>query len=71
MDRIQNSMLRPLALGRVAADRFQALVDVKNLELAALGKLLQYQMQIGEKQVEIYGRCGIYYIPKQCKLDVS
>ena len=71
MDRIQNSMLRPLALGRVAADRFQALVDVKNLELTALGKLLQYQMQIGEKQVEIYGRCGIYYIPKQCKLDVS
>ena len=71
MDRIQNSMLRPMALGRVAADRFQALVDVKNLELTALGKLLQYQMQIGEKQVEIYGRCGIYYIPKQCKLDVS
>ena len=71
MDRIQNSTLRPLALGRVAADRFQALVDVKNLELTALGKLLQYQMQIGEKQVEIYGRCGIYYIPKQCKLDVS
>lgn len=71
MDRIQNSTLRPLALGRVAADRFQALVDAKNLEPAALGKLLQYQVQIGEEQVEIYGRCGIYYIPKQCKLDVS
>jgi len=71
MDRIQNSTLRPLALGRVAADRFQALVDAKNLEPAALGKLLQYQVKIGEEQVEIYGRCGIYYIPKQCKLDVS
>ena len=33
MDRIQNSTLRPLALGRVAADRFQALVDAKNLDL--------------------------------------
>ena len=71
MDRIQNSMLRPLALGRVSADRFQALVDVKNLELAELGKLLQYRVKIREEQVEIYGRCGIYYIPKQCRLDVS
>ena len=35
----------------VAADRFQALVDQKNLEPAALGKLLQYQVQIGEEQV--------------------
>ena len=51
MDRIQNSTLRPLALGRVAADRFQALVDAKNLEPAALGKLLQYQVKIGEEHI--------------------
>ena len=70
MDRIQNSVLRPLALGRVSADRFHALVDVKNLELSELGKLLQYPVRIGE-QVEIYGRCGIYYIPEHCDLDVS
>lgn len=71
MDRIQNSVLRPLALGRVSADRFHALVDVKNLELSELGKLLQYPMRIRGEQVEIYGRCGIYYIPEHCDLDVS
>ena len=71
MDRIQNSVLRPLALGRVSADRFNALVDVKNLELSELGKLLQYPVRIRGEQVEIYGRCGIYYIPEHCDLDVS
>lgn len=71
MDRIQNSVLRPLALGRVSADRFHALVDVKNLELSELGKLLQYPVRIRREQVEIYGRCGIYYIPEHCDLDVS
>ena len=71
MDRIQNSVLRPLALGRVSADRFHALVDVKNLELSELGKLLQYPVRIRGEQVEIYGRCGIYYILEHCDLDVS
>ncbi len=71
MDRIQNSVLRPLALGRVSADRFHALVDVKNLELSELGKLLQYPVRIRGEQVEIYGRCGIYYIPEHCDLEVS
>lgn len=71
MDRIQNSVLRPLALGQVSADRFHALVDVKNLELSELGKLLQYPVRIRGEQVEIYGRCGIYYIPEHCDLDVS
>ena len=71
MDRIQNSVLRPLALGRVSADRFHALIDVKNLELSELGKLLQYPVRIRGEQVEIYGRCGIYYIPEHCDLDVS
>lgn len=71
MDQIQNSVLRPLALGRVSADRFHALVDVKNLELSELGKLLQYPVRIRGEQVEIYGRCGIYYIPEHCDLDVS
>ena len=71
MDRIQNSVLRQLALGRVSADRFHALVDVKNLELSELGKLLQYPVRIRGEQVEIYGRCGIYYIPEHCDLDVS
>lgn len=71
MDRIQNSVLRPLALGRVSADRFHALVDVKNLELSELRKLLQYPVRIRGEQVEIYGRCGIYYIPEHCDLDVS
>ena len=71
LDRIQNSVLRPLALGRVSADRFQALVDVKNLGLSELGKLLQYQVMIRGEQVEIYGRCGIYYIPEHCTLSVS
>lgn len=71
MDRIQNSVLRPLALGRVYADRFHALVDVKNLELSELGKLLQYPVRIRGEQVEIYGRCGIYYIPEHCDLEVS
>lgn len=71
MDRIQNSVLRPLALGRVSADRLHALVDVKNLELSELGKLLQYPVRIRGEQVEIYGRCGIYYIPEHCDLDVS
>lgn len=71
MDHIQNSFLRPLVLGRVAADRFQALVDVKNLDLDSLGNVLHYPMQLGSLQVEIYGKCGIYYIPDDSTADIS
>lgn len=68
---LQTSFLRPHAVARVEADRFSVLVDQKNLDLNRLPELLHRTYLQKEMKIEIYGRCGIYYIPENCKLKIS
>ena len=68
---LQNSFLHPLITARMEADRFVALVNVKNLDLDRLVEILHYSYRDGETQIELHGRCGIYYIPEHCDLSIS
>lgn len=68
---LQTSFLRPHAVARVEADRFSVLVDQENLDLNRLPELLHRTYLQKEMKIEIYGRCGIYYIPENCGLKVS
>ncbi len=70
-DTIQNSFLKPLAFGRLEADRFVALADVENLDLERLPELLHGYYAKGNIHMDIYGRCGVYYIEKNTGLKVS
>lgn len=70
-DAIQNSFLKPLAFGRLEADRFIALVNADNLDLDRLPELLQGYYAKGNMHIDIYGRCGVYYVDKEAGLKVS
>ncbi len=63
-DIFQNSFLKPLAFGRLEADRFAALVDVDNLDFERLPELLHGYHSQGNISMDIYGKCGIYYVDK-------
>ena len=71
LNRFQTSFLKPLVAARTEADRFAMIVDQKNLDLEKLPDLLYGIYEKDGVKVEIYGRCGIYYIPENCKLSVS
>ena len=71
MDRIQNSTLRPLALGRVAADRFQALVDAKIWNLRHWENFCSIRCKSGKNRWKYTDAVVFTIFPKQCKLDVS
>ena len=36
-----------------------------------MNQLLHYSYHDGKTDIELHGRCGIYYVPKQCTLSVS
>ncbi len=65
------SFLKPLAISRIEADRFVVLVDEKNLDLKRLPELMHRVYDQGSIKADLYGRCGIYYIPDNCDLSVS
>lgn len=65
------SSLRPLASARIEADHFVALIEKKNMDTGSLMHLLHRVHEKGEAKINIYGRCGIYYIPKNTTLSVS
>ena len=68
---VEASFLKPLALGRIEADRFACLVDVKNLDLDRMPEVLRGSYIRDNTKIDIFGRCGIYYIPKNSKLHIS
>ncbi len=70
-DTMQNSFLKPLAFGRLEADRFVALADAENVDFDKLPELLHGYYSKGNIHMDIYGRCGVYYIPRNCSLKVS
>lgn len=67
----QTSFLKPLALARMEADKFVMLVDSKNLQLEKLPQLLHGVYAKQEIRIDLYGRCGIYYVPEDMALQVS
>lgn len=69
--RIRSSFLRPLVVGRVEADRFVALVNVNRLDLERLPELMHRVYTRKNNKIDIYGRCGVYYIPENSELSVS
>ena len=68
---LRTSSLCPLAIARTEADHFVMLIEKKNMDTGRLMRLLHRVYEKGELKTDIYGRCGIYYIPKDCKLSVS
>ena len=71
VDALEKSFLKPLVTARMEADRFVAFVDTVNLKLDQMNQLLHYSYHDGKTDIELHGRCGIYYVPKQCTLSVS
>ncbi|RHV87686.1 bifunctional diguanylate cyclase/phosphodiesterase [Clostridium sp. OF09-36] len=71
VDALEKSFLKPLVTARMEADRFVAFVDTANLKLDQMNQLLHYSYHDGKTDIELHGRCGIYYVPKQCTLSVS
>lgn len=67
----QTSFLKPLALARTEADKFVMLVDCKNLKLDKLPQLLHRIYDKQDIRIDLYGRCGIYYVPEDITLQVS
>lgn len=68
---IATSFLQPLAIGRLEADRFVVLTKKQNMDLERLPELLHHTYIKGSMKIDVYGKCGIYYIPKNCSLSVS
>lgn len=68
---LQISFLKPLAISRIEADRFVVLVDKNNLDFEKLTSILHRVYDKDGMKVDIYVRCGIYYIPKDTDLSVS
>ena len=68
---MKTSFLKPLVVARMEADRFCVLVDQKNLDPEKLPQLMHKIYKRNNLKIDIYGRCGIYYIPENCDLPVS
>ena len=71
VSRLKSSFLRPLVVGRIEADRFAALVNVNRLNLEKLPELMHRVYMRNNNKIDIYERCGIFYIPENCELSVS
>lgn len=68
---LQASFLRPLVVARFESDRFTVLTHAKNLDLSQMTDFLHQTYEKGELRIDLYGRCGIYYVPHNSNLDVS
>lgn len=63
--------LNPLAVGRLEADRFVALTKKEDMDLERLPELLHRTYTKGELNLDLYGKCGVYFIPRHTRLSVS
>lgn len=71
MNMLQTCYLKPLVVGRVEADHFTVLTEADNVELDRLPEVLHGTLYRNDMRIDIYARCGIYYIPENCSLSVS
>lgn len=68
---LQDSFLKPIVLARMVADQFALLVNTKNIEYEKFFKFLKYVYQDEKIYIDIYGKCGIYHIPKNTKHSIA
>lgn len=59
---LQNSGLKPLAVGRMSADHFVCLVQTENLSFHEITKLCRRCYLQDKKEFHFYGRCGVYLV---------
>ena len=63
--------LNPLAVGRLEADRFTVFTKKKDMDLERLPELLHRTYTKGELKLELYGKCGVFFVPRHTSLSVS
>lgn len=71
LDRIQKCKFHPYAIARAESDHFLALVDADKFCEQDLTELLHAEFQYDNLKIEVYGRCGIYYIPQGKTSDIE
>lgn len=71
MHALQSCFLKPLVTARMEADHFTALVEASNIDFDQLPSFLHRSIKFNDIRTDIFGRCGIYYIPEHCTLQVS
>ena len=68
---LSTCFLNPLAVGRLEADRFVVLTKKKDMDLERLPEILRRTYTKGELKLDLYGKCGVYFIPRHTSLSVS
>ena len=68
---LSTCFLNPLAVGRIEADRFVVLTKKADMDLKRLPELLHRTYTKGELKLDLYGKCGVYFIPRHSSLSVS
>lgn len=71
INRIQTFRFNPYVIARAESDHFLALVDADKFQEKDLLELLHAEFQYDNLKIEVYGRCGIYYIPQENQADVE
>ena len=66
----QNSFLKPIMIARIVADQFVLLVHQQNIEYEKLSTFLKYSYKDKAIHIDIYGKCGIYIVPKNTKHSI-
>ncbi len=67
---LQDSFLKPITVARIVADQFALLVHQQNIEYEKLSTFLKYSYKDKAIRIDVYGKCGIYIIPKNTKLSI-
>lgn len=60
---LSTCFLNPLAVGRLEADRFTVFTKKKDMDLERLPELLHRTYTKGELKLELYGKCGVFFVP--------
>ena len=66
----QDSFLKPIMIARIVADQFVLLVHQQNIEYEKLSTFLKYSYKDKAIHIDIYGKCGIYIVPKNTKHSI-
>lgn len=66
----QDSFLKPITIARIVADQFAILVRQENIAYEKLSTYLKYPYKDKTHHIDVYGKCGIYLIPKNTKHSV-
>lgn len=66
----QDNFLKPITIARIVADQFAILVRQENIAYEKLSTYFKYPYKDKTHHIDVYGKCGIYLIPKNTKHTV-